>query len=223
MRCLWTVALAGLTAALFLGTQAVSAGEAMRFQVDASAGRIIAIGEIRADTPVQLRKLLSLLDGRKLPVVITSPGGRLSAALSMGRMIRKYGLDVTVQGTCTSACPFVLAGGIERRVEQGAIVGVHQALMIRNGNAEANGGPRQLLGNSKATAKQFRLMRSRLRSYLGEMGVAAELVKEMDKASPFTMNVLSAERLRELKLVTADAPVMMPSETLLTSSMEPLP
>jgi hypothetical protein len=222
MRRLWTVALAGLTAALLQGGLTAKAGEPMRVRL--LSGKIVAEGEIRADTPAQFRKVISQLNGRKRPIVITSPGGRLSAALTIGRMIRKARLDVTVSGTCTSACPFVLVGGVERRAELDAVVGVHRALMIRSGRAEANGNGQQLLKNSKATAKQFRLMRARLRAYLGEMGVSPELVGEMDKASPFEMNVLSAQRLEELKLVTvADTPTVIVSEALVTGSMEPLP
>lgn len=195
----------------------------MRVRIMHGGDWISAEGEIRADTPAQFRDVLSRLNGRKLPVVISSPGGRLSAALSIGRMIRKHGLDVTVQGTCTSACPFVLAGGVERHAAPGAVVGVHQALMIRSGSAEANADGKQLLANSKATARQFRLMRSKLRSYLGEMGVSPELASEMEKASPFEMNVLSLQRLQELKLVTAEAAEVKLSSDILTSSMEPLP
>lgn len=223
MRCLWTVALAGLTAALLVSTSPARSAEAMRFRMDESAGRILATGEIRADTPAEFRKILSQLHGRKLPVVINSPGGRLSAALSIGRMIRKAGLDITVQGTCTSACPFVLAGGVDRRAGAGSIIGVHQALMIRSGSAEANASGQQLLKNSKATAQQFRLMRGKLRGYLTEMGVSIQLVDEMDKASPYEMNVLSLQQLQELKLVTADVAVVQPATEILTGSTEPLP
>jgi hypothetical protein len=221
MRCLWTVALAGLTAALLLQGAPAGAGEAMRFRLAADGRTLSAIGEIRADTPGQFRKLLAGFKGRKPAIVITSPGGRLSAALALGRLIRKQGLDVTARGTCTSACPFVLAGGVKRHAEQDAVIGVHQALMIRSG-AEANGSGAHLLKDTQATARQFRLLRSRLRSYLGEMGVSPALVSEMDKATPFGMNVLSTERLQELRLVTLE-PATSPVADLLTSSMEPLP
>lgn len=117
---------------------------------------IWAEGEIRADTPKRLKKFLKTLGGRKLPVVIQSPGGDLDAALAMGRTIRTKGLDVAVGYTtfvscvprqkdckpdrtgayvgvaaagwayCNSACPMVLAGGVRRLVGTWAQLGVHQ-------------------------------------------------------------------------------------------------
>ena len=55
------------------------------------------------------------------------------------------------------------------------------------------------------------------------MGVSAELGSEMEKASPFEMNVLSVQRLQELRLVTAESSRGEAFADILTSSMEPLP
>ena len=53
-------------------------------------------GEITSGSPAVVRKALKLAGKKKLPVVINSPGGRMNAAMDIGRMIRKAKLDVAV-------------------------------------------------------------------------------------------------------------------------------
>jgi hypothetical protein len=65
---------------------------------------IAAEGEITAATPAIFRKVLKQVGNRKLPVIIRSPGGSIQAALEVGRMIRKRGLDVSVGWTAFSGC-----------------------------------------------------------------------------------------------------------------------
>ena len=50
---------------------------------------ISAEGGIVADTPARLTKLLKTVGGRRLPIVVSSPGGDVDAALALGRMIRQ--------------------------------------------------------------------------------------------------------------------------------------
>lgn len=117
---------------------------------------ISAEGDITAATPALLRKVLKAADGRKLPFILTSPGGDVAAGYAMGRLIRRAGLEVTIGRTmlaackpgeknctasitkgrrgfannagafCNSACVFVLAGGVARHVFWMSPVGVHQ-------------------------------------------------------------------------------------------------
>jgi len=65
---------------------------------------ISAEGQITAKSPAVFKKALAKIGDEKLPVVITSPGGDLDAALSIGEMIRKRGLDVAVGGTHFGGC-----------------------------------------------------------------------------------------------------------------------
>jgi hypothetical protein len=104
---------------------------------------ISAEGTITAQTPERLHQLLDAIGDRRLPLVISSPGGDLLGALAAGRLIRERKLDVAVartefvgcdpgeadcagedgvhagptidaEGECSSACPIMLAGGIRR-------------------------------------------------------------------------------------------------------------
>jgi hypothetical protein len=67
---------------------------------------ISAEGQIFGDSPKKLQKLLKRLGDRKLPVLVRSPGGDVSAAMQMGLIIRKAGLSVAVGGTRADDCPY---------------------------------------------------------------------------------------------------------------------
>jgi hypothetical protein len=85
----------------------------MRFVVVRSSGPgcepvcaewISAEGTIFAKTPGELKSLLKTLRGRKLPVVLSSPGGDVDAALALGRLIRQNQLDTAVGKTRFLGC-----------------------------------------------------------------------------------------------------------------------
>ncbi|MEH6773513.1 MAG: hypothetical protein V7668_06290, partial [Cereibacter changlensis] len=61
-------------------------------------------------------------------IALHSPGGSVGDALAIGRTIREAGWDTIMQpgAACFSACPYILAAGVERQVSRSALVGVHQ-------------------------------------------------------------------------------------------------
>ncbi|UGX87283.1 hypothetical protein [Phyllobacterium meliloti] len=65
---------------------------------------ISASGTILGDTPAKLRKILKVMGKRHLPIIMESNGGNVDAAMEMGRMIRKRGLDVAVGNTRFDGC-----------------------------------------------------------------------------------------------------------------------
>jgi hypothetical protein len=75
---------------------------------------ISAEGQIMADTPRKLRKLLRRLGGRRLPIIVSSRGGDVRAAMEMGYMLRKRKLAIAVGRTrsrsCSVAIPLCDAG-----------------------------------------------------------------------------------------------------------------
>ncbi|RWK27707.1 MAG: hypothetical protein EOR46_33885 [Mesorhizobium sp.] len=66
--------------------------------------RISAEGAIEAGTPAQLKRMLKKLGRRKLPIIVSSPGGNVDAALQLGRIVRKNKLDIAVGTTMFSDC-----------------------------------------------------------------------------------------------------------------------
>lgn len=67
---------------------------------------ISAEGQIMADTPRKLQKVLKQVGNRKLPIVVSSPGGDVKAAMEMARIIRKQKLSIAVGRTRSRACPY---------------------------------------------------------------------------------------------------------------------
>lgn len=65
---------------------------------------ISAEGAIVAGTPALLKQVLKKLGTRKLPIIVSSPGGDVDAALQLGRIIRKNGLDIAIGKTELSDC-----------------------------------------------------------------------------------------------------------------------
>jgi hypothetical protein len=61
-------------------------------------------GQIVGATPGAFKKILKKAGDRKLPLLIVSPGGNVTAALEMGRIIRKRGMSVEVSATRFFAC-----------------------------------------------------------------------------------------------------------------------
>lgn len=61
-------------------------------------------------------------------VQLNSPGGAVRDALAIGRRLRDDGANTIMDGNdiCLSACPYVLAAGVERDIHEDAQVGVHQ-------------------------------------------------------------------------------------------------
>ena len=63
--------------------------------------------------------------GAKRPVVfLDSAGGEVLAAIRIGRILRQHAAWVWVDkgAECSSACAFILAGGVERNIATGARV-----------------------------------------------------------------------------------------------------
>jgi hypothetical protein len=65
---------------------------------------ISAEGQIMPGSANQFRKILKQAGDLRLPVVITSPGGDVEAALAIGQMIRQRKLDVLVGWTLFTGC-----------------------------------------------------------------------------------------------------------------------
>jgi len=65
---------------------------------------ISAEGDIVEETPAVFQRVLASLGNRKLPVFVNSGGGSIEAAMSIGRLLRGRGLDVSVTRTDFVTC-----------------------------------------------------------------------------------------------------------------------
>lgn len=91
-------------------------------------------GAIEAGSAARLAAYLDALPEPPATVTLHSPGGSVADALAIGRRLRAAGADTFLRpgAACLSACPYVLAAGVERTVSRAAMVGVHQHFFGRS-------------------------------------------------------------------------------------------
>jgi len=130
-------------------------------------------------------------------VYLNSPGGSLVTAMQLGRVLREHALDTRVgtrttdatraaAGTCHSACPFILAGGVQRSLEKGSAVGLHRAenrVPVRDEDAFQH------------------VVRTQVVEYLAEMGVRAEVANIMEAIPHDRIRDLTVDEALQLNLV----------------------
>lgn len=116
-----------------------------------------------------------------------------------GKASRFIGYPYAPAGACNSACPLILAGGVERIAGPKAFVGVHQITtvftqqkIVYKTTYKMVKGKRKILdkkivsrkdAGSYTTYEMNKSMERRLAAYLAEMGVSREIL-EMAKATP---------------------------------------
>jgi hypothetical protein len=130
-------------------------------------------------------------------VVLNSPGGSVTDALAMGRLIREKRLATEVEAGkyCVSSCPLVFAGGVDRRAGEKATVGVHQMTAM---HSAANDLPRDEMSVAQAIS-------ARCQRYLGDMGVSLQVWVHAMETPHDKLFVFKTDELKSLNLVTAAA------------------
>ena len=128
-------------------------------------------------------------------VVLNSPGGSVTDALAMGRLIRekRFATEVEAGKYCVSSCPLVFAGGVDRRAGEKATIGVHQMTAMRSA---ANGPPRDAMSVAQNIS-------ARCQRYLGDMGVSLQVWVHAMETPHDRLFVFKTDELKSLNLVTA--------------------
>lgn len=187
-------------------------------------------GRIAPGAGATFARIVADLDGRRLPVLISSPGGSLPDAIAMGKLIRDKRLAVAVARTlivncatrapacpgakgrslaggarCASACVLVLAGGVERLVGPTPLVGVHQITLAMKETEGAVHLTRIMKVHEPIDADEA------VEAYLKEMGIGDPVMALLRKTPPSSVRWLSLDELRSSRLATlaldAEAPV----------------
>ena len=165
---------------------------------------ISAGGTIDAKTPALLKRLLTTLARRKLPIVVSSTGGDADAAMAVGRMIRKSGLSVAVARTSFVGCQpeqkdCTANAGKGARYFGGASpdgASCRSACLLM-----LAGGVRRLAGEGPALGSidlggMSKKAKRKLRAYLDEMGVDQAILDPHDGQqllwSMFTAHLLTS-------------------------------
>jgi hypothetical protein len=182
---------------------------------------ISAEGMILPGTAGAFRKAILDLGGRRLPILISSHGGSLGAALQMGELIRERRLAVAVARTliancperaavcpaargeaitggafCASACPLILAAGVERLVGPVPMVGVHQITEV----LKEKEGLAHLTTIKKIYEPGF--ADATVQAYLAAVGVGDPVMTLLRKTPASSIRWLSIPEMTESHLAT---------------------
>jgi len=125
--------------------------------------------------------------------VLHSPGGSVQDALIVGRALRDAGKSTELRASdvCLSACPYMLAAGVDRQVADGGRVGLHQHYFGENTFLPA------FLAVQDIQRGQGEVMR-----YLDEMGVDPMALVHGLSTPPQSIYVLSQGELETYRFVT---------------------
>lgn len=169
---------------------------AMTFELTGD-GRLMAVGTIQSGTAKIFAAEIEKRGGYVKTVVLHSPGGSVTDALAMGRLIRQqtFATEVEDGRYCASSCPLVFAGGIERRAGAKATIGVHQVSAVaRNGEAPGNG------------MESVQRVSAECQRYLHDMGIDYLVWVHAMETPPAELFVFKQAELSQLKLVTSATP-----------------
>jgi hypothetical protein len=176
-----------------------------------SGGRLMATGTITPGISQSFAAEVGKRGDYVKTVVLNSPGGSVTDALAMGRLIRerKFATEVEAGKYCVSSCPLVFAGGVERRAGDGAAIGVHQVAALVSG--AASGPPRDEMRVAQNIS-------ARCQRYLGEMGVSLQVWVHAMETPHDRLFVFKPDELKSLNMVTASAAPVAGPETRKTRS-----
>lgn len=164
-------------------------------------------GSIDDATTVKLRQIFAEFDrsvqksghptsSSHTTIELDSPGGSVSAAMAIGRLLRKNRMTANVipPAVCNSACVFIYAGAVTRFGHDAEKIGIHQPFLdARPGPVDAD-----LIRNKYAALLQD------MRSYLHEMNVSEQLADEMLKTPSSAIRYLTPQEQDQFGLVIFD-------------------
>jgi hypothetical protein len=156
-------------------------------------GRLMATGTIQPGTAAAFAAEIGKRGGYVKTVILRSPGGSVTDALAMGRLIRSKGFATEVEtgGYCASSCPLVFAGGVQRRAAPKASIGVHQVTALSSDGKRVEGG-----------AGSAQRVSALCQKYLREMGVDLQVWVHAMETPADRLYYFKPDELLSLKLAT---------------------
>ncbi|WP_371037837.1 hypothetical protein [Rhodosalinus sp. FB01] len=151
-------------------------------------------GEIATGDADLIARRIASMDPTPGILRLDSPGGSVSDALAIGRMIRRLGIatEVDAQAICLSACPYLLAAGSARRAHPAALVGVHQHYFGEN-----------TLLPAFIAVEDIQRGQGEVMAYLSAMGVDLAVMQPALLTPPDEIYLLTPEELQSYRLVTS--------------------
>lgn len=154
---------------------------------------ITLTGTIAPGDAERFADFIATVDPAPQQAFLNSPGGSVQDALIIGRSLRDLGVATRMTATdvCLSACPYLLAAGTDRQVEDGALVGVHQHYFGENTALPA------FLAVEDIQRGQGEVM-----TYLDGMGVDPLIMQHALVTPPDEIYLLTAEEMTRYNMTT---------------------
>jgi hypothetical protein len=170
-----------------------------------SGGKLMATGTITPGLSEAFAAEIAKRGDYIKTVVLNSPGGSVTDALAMGRLIRerKFATEVEAGKYCASSCPLLFAGGVERRAGEKAAIGVHQVAAM----SSAGAAPRDEMDVAQRIS-------ARCQRYLGDMGINLQVWVHAMETPHDKLFIFKPDELKSLNIVTAATPVAGPAPTV---------
>jgi hypothetical protein len=115
--------------------------------------------------------------------------------MAIGRMLRREGAWIGINGVCFSACVFILAGAVDRQIRKSDQVGIHRPYLQST--------PENPLEADQVKQAYSRTLQD-MRSYLREMNVSQRLADDMLATEPENNHILTETELRAYRLTGVD-------------------
>ncbi|WP_237061881.1 hypothetical protein [Loktanella sp. M215] len=155
---------------------------------------ITLTGQIAPGDADRLTDFLTTVDPTPTQAFLNSPGGSVQDALAMGRTLRALGLATRMTATdiCLSACPYLLAAGTIRTVEDGALVGVHQHYFGENTALPAF-----------MAVEDIQRGQGEVMGYLADMDIDPLIMRHALVTPPDEIYLLTPDEMQSYRLTTA--------------------
>ncbi|SRR6266446_5008592 len=173
------------------------------FRPEPGCARLGVFGEIKSADVQETSEIIQLIRAMRrsmrkdqaasIQVLLDSQGGNVTAAIEIGRLLRKARATaiVTAPSQCLSACVFVLAGAVARY--PAGPVGIHRPYSTETSARTFDQVQQQYSANERA-AKQF----------LADMNLPPSLFEAMVRVPPEKVSVLSVEEVKTFGLLGLD-------------------
>jgi len=161
---------------------------------DARFGRVLSVvisGTITADDrDALIATQEDAVSADLRMVVLGSGGGDLNAAMAMGRYLRTMEFEAVVPPNmvCYSACVFLLAAGLDKKVQ--GDIGIHR--------------PYFTTSTSGSVANAIKETKAEAEAYFEEMNIPIRLAEDMFSIDPADMRILTSTELRDYRLNSKD-------------------
>lgn len=129
----------------------------------------------------------------QLDLVLHSPGGVVTEALALARMIRDAGMTtrVAADGYCASSCPIIFAAGTKRRASEKSWIGVHRVYVGST-----------LFGNVDDSIGEAQHLSAQVQDLLNGFGVDPLVWTHAMRTPKQNLYFFTPKELKDLKLAT---------------------